>query len=69
MNRNVGDTDRTIRFALGMLLAILGGVSLLGQALGRPIGAVLFVVGLVLLYTGVTRQCLLYRPFGIDTNR
>ncbi len=68
MEPNVGGTDQTLRIAAGMLLTILGAVSLLGSALGRPIGAVLLVVGLVLLYTGYTRQCMLYEPLGIDTS-
>ena len=52
MEQNVGGTDQTLRIALGMLLTILGAVSLLGQALGTAIGAVLLLVGLVLLFTG-----------------
>jgi hypothetical protein len=69
MEQNVGGTDQTLRIALGMLLTILGAVSLLGQALGTAIGAVLLLVGLVLLFTGYTRSCMLYVPFGINTNR
>ena len=69
MEQNVGGTDQTLRIALGMLLTILGGVSLLGQALGTAVGAVLLLVGLVLLYTGYTRSCMLYVPLGINTNR
>jgi len=69
MEQNVGGTDQTLRIALGMLLTILGAVSLFGQALGTAIGAVLLLVGLVLLFTGYTRRCMLYAPFGINTNR
>jgi len=69
MEQNVGNTDQTARIAGGMLFGILGAVSLLGQALSPAIGAVLLVVGVVLLYTGYTRQCMLYAPFGINTNK
>lgn len=69
MEQNVGDTDQTLRVAAGMLLAILGGVSVLGQGLGLAIGIVFLVLGLVLLYTGYTQQCRLYKPLGINTMR
>ena len=69
METNVGGTDQSLRIGLGMLLTIIGAVSLLGQALGPVIGAVLVIVGVVFLWTGYTRQCLLYKPFGINTNR
>jgi hypothetical protein len=69
MEQNVGDTDQTLRIALGMLLTILGAVSVLGQGLGLPIGIVALVLGLVFLWTGYTQQCLLYKPLGINTNR
>lgn len=69
METNVGGTDQSLRIGLGMLLTIIGAVSLLGQALGPAIGAVLLIVGLVFLWTGYTRQCLLYKPLGINTNR
>ncbi|MFB6086671.1 MAG: DUF2892 domain-containing protein [Halodesulfurarchaeum sp.] len=69
MEQNVGGTDQTIRVALGMLLTILGAVSIVGQGLGLPIGIVALVVGLVLLVTGYTQQCLIYRPLGISTKR
>lgn len=67
MDQNVGGTDQTVRIALGMLLSIIGAVSLLGQALAPGLGAVLLVVGMVFLFTGYTRQCLLYKPLGINT--
>ncbi|MBS3760345.1 YgaP family membrane protein [Halodesulfurarchaeum sp.] len=68
METNVGGTDQSLRIGLGMLLTIIGAVSLLGQALGPILGALLVVVGLVFLWTGYTRQCLLYKPLGINTN-
>ena len=69
MEQNVGDTDQTLRIALGLLLTILGGVSVLGQGLGLAFGIVGLVLGVVFLWTGYTQQCLLYRPLGINTKR
>lgn len=69
MEQNVGDTDQTLRIALGMLLTILGAVSVLGQGLGMVPGIGSLIVGLVLLWTGYTQQCLLYKPLGISTKR
>ncbi|MFB6112839.1 MAG: DUF2892 domain-containing protein [Halodesulfurarchaeum sp.] len=71
MERNVGVTDRNVRLAVGIVLGLLGIVSLSGVLdLGSwLVGAVLLVIGVVLVGTGVTRTCLLYRPLGIDTGR
>lgn len=69
METNVGGIDQSIRIGLGMLLTIIGAVSLFGQALGPVVGAVLVIVGVVFLWTGYTRQCLLYKPLGINTKR
>jgi hypothetical protein len=74
MTPNVGGVDRTARIALG-LLALLAGVAgyagMLRIAVGpvpQALGSLLVaLVGLVLLGTGLSRQCLLYRPFGFST--
>lgn len=69
MDTNVGSTDRYIRLALGALLAVLGLAGLVGMwAMNTVIAVVLIIVGAVFLGTGYTRQCLLYKPFGIDTS-
>ena len=73
MEKNVGNTDRLVRLVVGGLLAIvglaqIGGiVSLAGGTLGLAVGAVAIVFGLVLVGTGYTQSCLLYRPLGIST--
>jgi hypothetical protein len=69
METNVGSTDRYIRLVLGAVLAIVGLAGLLGiWAMNTVIAVVLVVVGAVFVGTGYTRQCLLYKPFGIDTS-
>lgn len=69
MDKNVGSADRYIRLVLGAVLAVVGVAGLLGVwAMNIAIAVVLVVVGAVFLGTGYTRQCLLYKPFGIDTN-
>lgn len=70
MAQNVGSTDRMIRIVLGAVLAA-AGLAAFGGLWGNStvIAAVLVLVGLVLLGTGFTQQCLIYRPFGIDTSK
>ena len=70
MEQNVGSADRYVRIGLGVVLGALGAAGLLGYwATNTLIAAVLLIVGVVFLGTGLTRSCLLYRPFGINTNR
>jgi hypothetical protein len=75
MAPNVGGYDRIARLVLGPLLLLVGAAGYAGAvrlAVGpipQALGAVLLaVVGLVLLGTGLSRQCLLYRPFGFSTS-
>ena len=74
MKKNVGRTDRMVRLALGGLLALVGvlgyagfvGLAFLG--IGQALAAVVvFLVGVVLLVTGATSTCLIYRVLGVDT--
>ena len=74
MEKNVGRTDRMVRFALGGLLALVGVlgyagfVSLAFLGVGQALAAVVvFLVGVVLLVTGATSTCLIYRVLGVDT--
>lgn len=60
MKPNVGRIDGAIRILVGLLLLSL--VFVLGDNT-RWIG----LIGLVPLVTGLTRRCLLYIPFRIDT--
>ncbi|MER3420883.1 MAG: DUF2892 domain-containing protein [Chloroflexota bacterium] len=62
MTRNVGMPDRIMLGIVGLVLVIIG-IGVLG-----PIGgAVLALIGVVLLLTGLVGFCPLYRLLGIDT--
>lgn len=69
MKRNVGQLDRNVRIAIGIVLGIAGIAVFAGplDTLGTVIGAIALLVGVVLLATGLTRQCLLYQLIGLDT--
>ncbi|WP_253738406.1 YgaP family membrane protein [Halohasta salina] len=68
MEPNVGGLDRTARLVGGLLVALVGIVSLAGLLpLGSAVGTVLTVVGLIVFGTGLTQQCLAYRLFGVNT--
>lgn len=69
MAQNVGGFDRTARLALGAVLLVVGiaGVAELVST-GLTVGAVLALVGVVMLGTGLTRTCLLYEFIGVDTS-
>ncbi|MFB6252000.1 MAG: DUF2892 domain-containing protein [Halobellus sp.] len=68
MEQNVGQTDSTVRIALG---ALVGAASLgiLGNVVPGPgvLSLVLGVVAIVLLGTGLTGSCGLYSLIGVDT--
>lgn len=65
MEKNIGSSDRLIRFILG---GVLIGLVISGTVTGTWSIATLVVVG-VLVLTGIIRTCPLYLPFGIRTNR
>jgi len=69
MEQNVGSVDRNVRIVVGIVLGIVGIAVFAGplSSLGAIVGGLALIVGAVMLGTGLTRQCLLYRPFGIDT--
>ena len=75
MEKNVGGADRTVRLVVGPLLVLAGLASLAGLVtlatgtFGAVAAAVLFVVGAVVTYTGVTRKCFLNAALGFDTFR
>jgi hypothetical protein len=60
--QNESQTDRIIRFVLGIVLAILGYTMFTGA-----IQIVMYVLAIVALFTSVTGFCLLYKIFGIST--
>ena len=68
MESNVGGLDRTARLVGGLLVALVGIVSLAGLLpLGSTIGAGLALVGAIVFGTGHNQQCLAYRLFGVNT--
>ncbi len=64
--RNEGPVDRTIRVVLGVLLLVVG-LWLLNGLGGAAGGIVVAVIGAILLITGITGFCGLYRLLGIST--
>ena len=61
---NEGNLDRGVRVILGGTLAWLGFAS---NAVTGGLATALGIVGVVLLVTGVTGFCAMYKVFGIDT--
>ncbi|WP_159664732.1 YgaP-like transmembrane domain [Halobaculum saliterrae] len=69
MKNNMGATDSRTRIALGLGSAVVGSATLGGLlGLGTTVGAVLLLLALVLVGTGIVRLCLVYRLLGIDTS-
>jgi uncharacterized membrane protein len=76
MKKNVGGTDRIARLVVGpllILLGIAGYAGLLALAVG-PLpqaltSVILFLVGVILLVTGVVQKCPINRIVGLDTYR
>lgn len=68
MEVNIGSADRLARIVAGLALVVVG-VATLGGVLGfgATVGAVVTLLGGVLVATGIVRSCLLYRLLGIDT--
>ncbi len=64
---NVGGIDRALRLVGGAVLLALGLWMKLGAV--APRGTLLVIIGLLLLFTGTIRFCILYVPFGFSTAR
>ncbi len=62
--QNVGQFDRIIRIALGILLPALGMLVIKGTT-----GTVISIIGLVPLVTGLVGFCPLYLAFNLSTNK
>lgn len=62
-SRNVGPIDRIIRLIVGA--ALIAGFFIYPDASYRW----LFLIGIIPLATGLMSSCLMYRLFGISTNR
>ncbi|MGJ8561449.1 MAG: YgaP family membrane protein [Litorimonas sp.] len=69
MTRNLGKTDRLIRFFVGLLLVVTP-LANLPQIWGSTVSVVLaMAVGAVLIVTSFVQFCPLYRVFGISTSK
>jgi hypothetical protein len=63
MSRNVGSTDRLIRFAVALVAIVVALVA----GPGSVLGVILFIVAGIMSVTGATGVCPLYRLVGVDT--
>lgn len=63
MKKNMGSTDRVIRFLLAGVIAILYFTNVISGTLA----IVLLIVGAILLLTSFVGFCPLYAPFKIST--
>jgi hypothetical protein len=59
---NEGSLDRVIRFVLGIVFMIVGFA-----AVGGGGGLALGLIGVIVLITGITGRCLLYKLFNFNT--
>jgi hypothetical protein len=64
MIKNMGTIDRTIRSISGLILGIIGALTL--GTLGW-VAFILIALGIILIATAVIAFCPLYLPFGIKT--
>lgn len=75
MKTNVGKYDRIARLIVGSTLTLVGAAALLdvitiaAGTLGLALATLLFVGGLWLVATGLTRKSPVYRALGVDTSR
>ena len=63
---NVGGIDRVVRLVGGAILLPLG---IWMRSAGIPQGTLVTAIGLLGLFSGTTRFCILYVPFGFSTAR
>ena len=76
MEKNVGGADRIARLVIGPVL-VLAGVASYAGLLVLAVGpfpqtltsVIVFLVGGILLVTGLVRKCPLNRALGLDTHR
>ena len=63
MKKNVGSTDRLVRFAVAAVALVVALV----VGLGSVGGIVLLIVAAIMALTGAVGTCPLYLPFGLST--
>lgn len=65
MEKNIGKRDRLFRFSVAIVLGILAYSKIIPADLAIPV----YIIAGVIALTGLSRICLLYKPFGISTCR
>ncbi|MEY2792221.1 MAG: hypothetical protein RJA76_213 [Bacteroidota bacterium] len=65
MKPNIGKRDRIFRIAIAIALSILTYSGIIPETIALPV----YIVAILVAITGITRVCLLYKPFGISTCR
>lgn len=65
MKANESGTDRVIRIIVGIILIILGWMALGNNVLG----IILDIIGVILVTTGITGVCGLYKLLGMSTKK
>lgn len=63
MIKNMSNTDRVIRVILTVIFSYL----YLSGSLGGFLGLVLFILGIVFLFTSITSYCPIYHMIGLRT--
>ncbi len=66
MDRNVGETDRLVRIAVGALLIATGTILALAVEFTVP-GMLAAVVGIATLVSGITCRCGIYQLIGMNS--
>lgn len=66
MTKNIGDTDRIVRFLLGAVLVLVG---LLVPMSSAALQAILILIGVYLIVTAAVRTCLVYKLLNFSTYR
>lgn len=62
--QNESDVDKKIRLVLGMVILWLALFVFTGT-----LQIVAFVIGVLAIFTGLTGFCLIYKLFGVKTNK
>ncbi len=65
MKKNLGNTDRVIRF----LVAVFLGIAIFSEMITGVWAIILGIVGIVLLATSLIGFCPLYAPFKVHTTK
>jgi heme/copper-type cytochrome/quinol oxidase subunit 4 len=63
MEKTVGNIDRTIRIILGIILILIPFIF----SVGTVWKVIFIIIGIMGLFTGITRICFLYNLLGIST--